>query len=122
MSSQSEIIWESRYRYLETQFEFLVTNLSTIVEAGDRQSGGAKLMIRKIIIKDIEDGKLIYCVADGTNLGFCFEVYRDTKLVHSTGYQRLNSYLVEDLRAVNRCRVKVISYESNKEVEEWKKV
>lgn len=98
----SEDLWEARYRDLEATLTQILQNFALVLDNKDRAStphqqtsysAGSiadSLKIRSVVVTTIEGTGVIYCVADGANLEFKFELLSAGQPVTVTEFGRPN--------------------------------
>lgn len=94
-------VWARRYRHLEQQFEYLLLNVAESMQAWEERVDGSLPSKATVtgpeprilkIVKATEVGRsYVYCVADGSNMEYRFEVFAKKERVHDSGFSRLNS-------------------------------
>lgn len=120
MPDKTEEIWKWRYRELENQFEYLLINVAEVLEGREapkskEQSRPSIELAKPKILKVVKTSKgsesYVYCVANGNNMEYRFEIFGNKQLLQDTGYTRLNSSEIqpEHFGKADTCRVSVKS-------------
>lgn len=108
----NDSIWQQRYSALEEQVEHMLIAVASTATEDSETAPAKKATIRKLAEAEFEGHRIVYCVADGENLGYSFEFARSGDTILETKLSRLNSHAIPVVSPDNSltCRVTVTSF------------